>query len=148
MAKVRQANVDDLFDLLVLAREFSREAPKQHKWDKDKSEAALANAITSDDYCMFVIEDDEGELQGGLLGTITEPFMSRRRVAIELGWFVSKDFRGNKASLELVKHFEEWGKSKEASTIIMADLSGLADLGQLYKRLGYEIVESSYAKEI
>ena len=75
-ATVRAATEDDIFDLLVLAREFSREATTMHKWDKDKTEAMLLNSIRSEGTCVFILVDDEGIVQGGLVGTLTEPFMS------------------------------------------------------------------------
>ena len=145
---VRIATTDDIFDLLVLAREFSREAPEMHKWDRDKTEAMLLSAIQNDNTCVFVLVDESDEIHGGLVGTITEPFMSHRKVAIELAWFVSKEVRGNRASLALVKNFEEWGKAHGANNILMADIQGIADLGTLYKRMGYEVVETTYSKDI
>lgn len=145
---VREANLDDVFDLLVLLREFSREAPDQHKWDKDKTEATLLAAIQSPNYCVFVIEGEDGTLHGTLLGTLTEPFLSRKRTAVELAWFVSKEFRGRPASLKLVSAYEDWAKRNGAGAVVMADLTGLTDLGRLYKRLGYAPVESSYYKDI
>jgi hypothetical protein len=147
-ATVRAATEDDIFDLLVLAREFSREATTMHKWDKDKTEAMLLNSIRSEGTCVFILVDDEGIVQGGLVGTLTEPFMSYRKVAIEMAWFVSKEFRGNRASLGLVTKFEEWGKQMGASNILMADIQGIANLGKLYTRMGYEVVETTYSKEI
>lgn len=147
-ASVRLATSEDIFDLLVLAREFSREAPEMHKWDREKTEAALMNAISGDASCVFVLVSDSGDIHGGLVGTITEPFMSHRKVAIELAWFVSREFRGNRASLLLVKHFEEWGKAQGAQSILMADIQGIADLAPLYGRLGYHPVETTYAKDV
>jgi hypothetical protein len=119
-----------------------------HKWDKDKTEAMLLNSIRSEGTCVFILVDDEGIVQGGLVGTLTEPFMSYRKVAIEMAWFVSKEFRGNRASLGLVTKFEEWGKQMGASNILMADIQGIANLGSLYEKLGYEVVETTYSKEI
>ena len=70
--KVRQATHDDLFDVLVLARQFSKEAPEMHKWDKEKVETQLASSIDSSDQTLLVAEEDNGDISGGLLGIATE----------------------------------------------------------------------------
>ena len=145
---VRIATESDLFDLLVLGREFSMEASEMHRWDKDKTELAIINAIRSDTSEIFVLLDDRQNTQGFLFGVLTEPFMSHKKVAMELAWFVTKGFRGNRGSLKLVDAFESWGKSCNATSLIMSDINGVTDLKKFYEKRGYHVVETTYIKEI
>ena len=146
--KVRQATHDDLFDVLVLARQFSKEASEMHKWDKDKFEAQLTSAIDSSDHALLVAEENTDEVSGFLLGVVTEVYVNHNRAAVELAWFVSKEYRGGKQALSLMKTFEDWASSVEADYVVMSDLKAVADLAPLYGRKGYEEVESAYAKRI
>ena len=147
MTVIRKANQADVFDLLVLARGFSREAPTMHKWDKDKTEELLKTVIDTPQCVAYVWEED-GEIVGGLLGVLQPLFMSHTLVAAELAWFVDESVRGKRGALKLVKAFEGWAKENDADYITMADIEGIANLGPLYERLGYKKTETSYSKGI
>lgn len=143
---IRKAKHDDIFDLLVLARGFSKEAPAMHKWDKDKTEHVLKTCIDSDITTILVMEL-EGEVVGGIVGVIQPLFMSQTIVASELAWFVDPAHRG-KGAIKLVKAFEGWAKENGADYVTMADIRGIADLSKLYERMGYELTEAAYSKKV
>lgn len=145
--KIREATEDDIFDILVLAKEFSKEAPSTHKWDKDKTEAFLNSAILAPNMCIFVI-DHGGEIEGAIVGIVAEVFISHRVMATELAWFVSEEYRGKTSSIRLVKRYEDWAKEMGANSVGMSDISQVSDLEKLYNRLGYQRSESVYLKEI
>lgn len=144
---IREATEKDIFDILVLAREFSREAPSTHKWDKDKTEAFCQAAIHNTNTTLLILEED-GELQGAIVGLINEMYMSQTVIATELAWFVSKDYRGKRGSILLLKTFEEWAKNSNADYVCMGDIHGIASLENLYTRMGYSKCETTYMKEV
>lgn len=145
---IRHATLEDLFDILVLAREFARESPYAKSWDKEKSATWIKNAIESDQMCMLVAEDEDGYIVGGLLGVATELFMSTEKIASELAWFTTKTERGKPSGLRLMKAFEDWGRSIGATKLVMADLRQVQEMDKLYKRKGFTEMERSYVKEI
>ena len=147
VSKIRTATEDDVFDILILAKEFSREAPKSHKWNKDKTEQFLLSSFLNPNMEIFVI-DVGGEIEGALIGMLSELYMSHTVQATELAWFVSKDYRGKIASLRLIKHFEKWSKENGANQIGMGDIEGISSLEKLYNKLGYKRAESVYLKEL
>ena len=146
-SKIRKATEDDVFDILILAKEFSREAPKTHKWNKEKTEQFLLSSFHNTNMEIFVI-DVGGEIEGALVGLLSELYMSHTVQATELAWFVSKDYRGKPSSLKLIKAFEKWAKENGANQIGMGDIDGIASLEKLYNRLGYKRAESVYLKEL
>ena len=145
--EIRTATPDDVFDILILAKEFSKEAPKSHKWDKEKTELFLLSAFKNDNMEIFVIDVD-GEIEGALVGILYELYMSHTAQATELAWFVSKDYRGKPSSIRLIKAFEKWAKDRGASQVGMGDIEGISNLENLYNRLGYEKSETVYLKEL
>mgnify|MGYP003624692532 FL=1 len=147
MAVIRVATKDDLFDLLVLAREFSREAPDMHRWDRDKTEGLLSGLISNPDAVIFVSEVD-GDIAGFLAGMIQPVIISHTKIAFELAWFVDKHSRGGAGAIKLVKAFEAWAKDNGAEWVTMADITGLADLSPLYSKLGYSLTEKAYSKRV
>lgn len=144
---IRLARKDDVFDILVLAKEFSKEAPASHKWSKDKTEQFLDVAIDNELSTVIILEVD-GEIVGAIVGLLNEMYMSQTKVATELAWFVSKDYRGSKGSLMLVKEFEVWAKSRGADYLCMGDIHGITTLEKLYTRLGFKKCETTYMKEV
>lgn len=147
MAKIRPATKDDMFDLQMLGKAFSDEAPETHTWNPVKVEEFFLNTLEDKDHIILVIDVD-GDIRGFLWGIITEMWMSGTRVATELAWFVSKEHRGKKGSLILVKAFEMWAKNKGVGHVVMADIEDVSSLGTLYQRLGYKRAETAYMKEV
>ena len=125
-SKIRTATPDDVFDILILAKEFSKEAPSSHKWNKDKTEQFLVSSLSNTNMEIFVI-DVGGEIEGALVGLLSELYMSHTVQATELAWFVSKDYRGKPASIRLMKAFEKWAKESGANQVGMGDIEGISD---------------------
>lgn len=146
-SKIREATEEDIFDILVLGREFSREAGEAFAWDKTKTENILQQAVHSDDVLILVLEDD-GIVIGGLVGAVTTMPFASHVIATELAWFVDPRHRGHRKSIGLVKEYEKWAKRKGASYIVLAHIHKVADISNVYERLGYEITESSFMKKV
>jgi len=144
---IRKATKDDLLGILVLAKEFSAEAPKTHKWNLNKTTNFLVSALENSNMEIFVCVKDD-QIVGAIVCLITEMYMSNTVVASELAWFVSKEIRGTKAALSLLKTFEDWGRSKGVDYLGMADIEGINNLSKLYTKLGYSIAETTYLKEV
>jgi GNAT superfamily N-acetyltransferase len=142
---IRLATEEDIFDLLVLTKNFMKEAGEFFKFNKDKIETFLSMAIPSDDHCVIVCEV-EGSVVGFLICQCADnPFVDRK-LAFEIGWYMSKEHRGARNSIRLLKAFEEWAISKGVDCLILADIPKLTDLADLYGKLGYFLSERSFVK--
>ena len=144
---IREATQEDIFDILILAKEFSKEAPKSHKWNKEKTEVFISSAIENPLTTVLILEQDD-EIVGAIVGLLSEMYMSQTILATELAWFVSKDYRGKKGSILLLKSFENWAKAQGAHYVVMGDIAGIASLEKLYTRMGFSKSETTYMKEV
>ena len=147
MTKIREATEEDVFDILVLAREFSKESPITHKWNKEKTEQFLISAINNSNTIIFVLEENN-EILGAIIGLLSELFMSQTILATEVAWFVNKNHRGKKGSLLLMKTFENLAKQNNADYTCMSDIDGITSLENFYLRKGYSKCETTYMKEV
>jgi GNAT superfamily N-acetyltransferase len=147
LTKIREATEEDVFDILVLAREFSKESPVTHKWDKEKTEHFIISAINNNNTIIFILEDKD-EIVGAIVGIINEMYMSQTVVATEMAWFVSKDYRGRKGSIMLMKTFEKWAETNGANYICMGAIEGITELDKLYTKAGYFKSETLYMRNI
>ena len=147
MTKIREATEEDVFDILVLAREFSKESPITHKWNKEKTEHFIISAINNNNTIIFILEDKD-EIVGAIVGIINEMYMSQTVVATEMAWFVSKDYRGRKGSIMLMKTFEKWAETNGANYICMGAIEGITELDKLYTKSGYFKSETLYMRNV
>ena len=71
---IREATEEDIFDVLILAKEFSKEAPSTHTWDKNKQQKAFLNSglIQNTNYGFVCIRHVDGEIVGAILGFVIE----------------------------------------------------------------------------
>lgn len=144
--KISLATAGDLERIMVLFKEFEQEAPDHHYMDEEKLRATIAASFDDDNQVIITFKVD-GEIVGMLYGILTEPFMSHKRVASELAWFVTKEHRG-RGAISMVDVFEQWAIFKGATSVVMADIEKVSPLGPLYKKLGFSKVETAYHKEI
>jgi len=144
---IREATLDDSFDVLMLAHQFGKEAPPCYKFNKVKAEAFFERALTDPTMVWFVSEDDDG-ICGFIVGHFPDHPFNDASTAIELAWFVTKDKRKGTTAMRLVRAFDDWAKDLGARWISMSDIVGIQDLTQLYTRQGYQLAERSFMKEV
>lgn len=89
---------------------------------------------------VFVSLDKEGKVQGYLCAIITEHFFMPGKTATELGLYSKSSGHGR----ELIKAYETWVKDSGVKIATLMSLSHRPD--KYYKRLGYNLFETSYIK--
>ena len=144
---IRIATKQDLLSFCILGREFSNEASLRHPTSDAKVAAIFESYVDNPDSIIIMMEDEHSRVVGGFVGVIHSPLFSETKVATELFWFVSKQYRGNSDSVAMLKLFEEWGAKKNVVEFAASDLQGLSKLEGMYNKLGYTMSEITYTKE-
>lgn len=85
------------------------------------------------------------ERPGGILlaqvgPSLLGPFLA----AQEIAWWVEPEARG--VGLGMLQEYEEWAWGKGAKAVKVASLAVFPETEKIYERLGYERVETSWAK--
>lgn len=141
---IREATHADVPALLECSVRFHAECPSEYTYNQDRVESVLSTCLDNPDSVIFVIDVD-GLVVGGIIGIITELWMSTDRVATELAWFVDKEHRGREA-LKLLHAYESWATDNNVALITVADIHDVTDLAPLYGRRGYRKTETTYSK--
>ena len=102
-------------------------------------------SVDSENIKTFVMQEGN-KLVGMLVGGIQQTLFSKDLIATELAWYVEKDYRGNKYSLQLLDMYEEWAKDCGCSFVTMVDIDPLNSLQKLYERKGFKLQEKTYVK--
>lgn len=144
---IREATEDDELEVLMLVKSFTKEAPEEYVWNKEKMSNLFHVCLESPASGLFVAEED-GSLVGFIAATLAEPMFADYTVATELAWFVDKDHRNARTSVKLLRTFEDWAESKGAKYTALADITGLRSLENLYSKLGYSSTETTYLRKL
>jgi hypothetical protein len=144
---IREATIEDAFDVMVLSQQFTKEGPGYFKFNKDKVSSFFSKAISDPSMVIFLSEDNDG-VNGFIAGCYTDHPYNDIKAAVELGWFVTKEKRDGTSAMRLVRSFERWSKDIGAEWTAMSDIVGVQDLSKLYERAGYHAVERTFMKEV
>ena len=88
---------------------------------------------------------EAGRIVGALAVSIFEHWMTAQRIAVQWWWWVQPEFR-NGSGLAMLACAETWAKDRGANALHL--LAPSSDFARLCERLGYNTVETTYAKEL
>jgi GNAT superfamily N-acetyltransferase len=142
---IRLATPDDIGQIAVLGERFISES-HYHRLIGINSDAlrSVAEMLIREDHGLLLVDEFYGELAGmiGCIATIHPT--SWEPVASELFWYVPPEARGG--GIKLLFAAEKWAREFGCARCIM--VSPNERVGALYERLGYELLETQYIKEL
>ena len=143
MTDYRHAVLDELPELVALARAATRDAYPYLPFDPVVTEEVFEDVILKDEAMVWVAEDHSG-LVGFVAGEINLSWFGDGRVASDWITYASPD-AGPWVGYRLHKHFVDWARSQGADSIVATNFSNLPNDGmdRVFKRLGYEVVGST-----
>jgi hypothetical protein len=144
---LREAELEDILDLLILSKEFSKLNPLSLKFNMEKTQESFVNVITSDDSIVLVWEEDDSVV-GFLTGVVITTAFSHDKVAVELAWFMNPEHRDGRKAARMLSKFESWAKEKGCKIVSVGDTESVTDLEKIYTRKGYSLLERTFTKEI
>ncbi len=141
----RRGTLADVDRIVAMGSRFVGETTYQALITPNPAQMAqtVSALMNSADGCVFV-----GESASALVGMIgmvmITHHVSGERVAGEVFWWVEPEHRGG--GLKLLKAAERWAKEQQATAIQM--IAPTPAVGQLYTRLGYAPVETTYQRAL
>lgn len=85
-------------------------------------------------------KDKNGKIRGFFAGQVTIEYFTGRKIASDLGMYVSPELRGSPIFIRLLKSFEDWSRATGAKKIILYHSTGITPekTKELFQKLGYE----------
>lgn len=141
----RLCTKEDALQALALVKEFYEEAINDFGvyFNQDIAMQTATQFIDT----TFILEDNN-KIVGLLSGTIVHLPLSNEKVYHEAIWFVKKAYRVG--GIKLYKALEKYCKEQGINKIIMVSMSNSKEdkLGKFYHRLGFELLEKHYIKNV
>lgn len=146
---LRTATIADLPRLADLAQEFYASSRFLKDFDLDRFVSLWTVLLKNGSGVIFLLESD-GEIVGTIAGVAHPEPYSARVTAQEFYLFIRAESRGGVGLLKLLRAFEAWARAKGCAQIRIGHLQdSMPDqLKRLYERMGFEHVESTFAKEL
>jgi GNAT superfamily N-acetyltransferase len=134
----------------IASRMHSLTRFKAYPFSAQKTANSLAALIRHDKgkYAVFVAENSENKIVGGLIGVMEQQIFSDAFTASIMHIDVVPEARMGGYGVRLIKSFEQWAKNRGAFEICFGVNSGSEnELQPLVERLGYKFVGGNFVKE-
>lgn len=137
--------------VLAIGREMHRESIYgDMSFDDAKAEQqiAICNVEIPERYFKMAVRD--GVVLGGLLGNVQRTFFNDELIAKDMGWWVTKDRRGQGAAIKLLADFEQWARVMGAKKIMVGQVTerNIEQTTKFYMHLGFRIVGFNTVKDL
>lgn len=122
-------NITEIAQALTLAEKFHAQSEFSHRaFSKNKVSGLMFsyNADTSGDYLFKLVLNDAGEIIGGIMAFMTEPYFSEDRVAFDNGIFIDENKRGSRAAFLLLNEYVKWAVERGAKEVWFGETAGIA----------------------
>ena len=148
---IRDANHSDILDLVIASKQFGKEIPHKSvsKFDTNKISEIISNLINSEAGFVKVVEYDK-EVVGCLMAVASELVINRYIASQELLLWIDPDHRNGKTSSQLIDSYVEWSKSIGCDFVRLSAQNQVMNgkAGILFKRKGFQAMETAYVKDL
>ena len=152
MISLKIATQEDTPYIFEMCLKFIEESPyKDYPKDATKISSLISSFLSDISQRICLLATSKDIPIGIVAGQVSPALFSHQLVASEVLWWVEPEYRGrSRAAIELLGAFEDWGRRVGADYIQMVSLPFLGDsrAHSIYTRLGYDLKELAYVKEI
>lgn len=145
---IRALVYEDKANYLELIRMFIEERMGQFglKYDEDNASAQFDLFFNMKETVALVAEID-GQLVGTVAGVVGKTLFCSGLMLQEMVWYVRPAFRVMRTGIELIRAFEQQGKERGCSNIMMIGMES-DHSNKFYIRDGYTLMQNYYHKEL
>lgn len=144
---IRPAALGDIPRIVELGRRFLQEGPyKDELADKPEEATQFAANMLNNSKGTILVAEKDGALIG-VIAFITMPhWFSGEITATEMIWYVEPEHRAGGIAMRLMWASESLAKALGATR--MAFTAPTPQVGEIYKRFGYKMVEIAYQRSL
>ena len=148
---IRNATEHDVLDIVLAVKQFCKEVPHPAwgKFDSNKVSVLFGQLIESEyGFVHMALHDDE--VVGGLVAVVNEMPINSYLVAQELMLWIDPDHRNGKTAPKMIEEYVNWAREKGCKFVRLSEIDSVLNgkAGILFKRKGFDPVETAYVKEL
>lgn len=140
---IRRATFDDIDAMVELAAPYlAGSSWSPMIYDRVKTHDFLYDLI--EDNGFLVVVERDGQIIGGMVGDIIQPWFSNDLMGIEHILYVHPDHRSGRIAYQLIKAWMQWCIENGAKQIRPMISSGNFGADRLYQAMGFKPVGGAY----
>lgn len=144
---IRRASHADIDAMVALVVPYLAESSwSRMAYNPNKTADFLAELI--DDKAFVVVAERNGNIIGGMVGDVVQPWFSDDIMGIEHILYVHPDHRVGKLPYQLIRSWAEWCKDNGAKQIRPIISSGNLSANRLYQAMGFKPVGGAYLLDV
>lgn len=151
--KVRPVAIGDVEQLVKLVRDMSNES--EYYRARGFHEERTRRLVTGfcewrENHLGYVTQKEDGELVGMIGLLIIDSLTHDFRFATDVGVFIRPEYRGNMASIRMIRAAETLAKMNDVHEIHLGISTGVhpEKTVHMYERLGYKLASYGMIKEL
>ena len=139
---IREATLEDVGAIVALGEALRAEQYGQSVTSNLAKMSELTLNLITAEHGLVLVDDREGTLVGILGAFVYDHPISGDRTAVEVFWYVAPAFRG--AGVRLLRRLEAWAKA--AGAVMLQMIAPTSEVGLLYERMGFTMLETTFQK--
>lgn len=148
---IRPATQEDVLDTVLSVKQFCKEVPHPAwaKVNSNKINKLVSELIDNPSGFVTVVTYDE-EIVGCLIAVLTELPINDMIFSQELMFWLDPNHRNGKTATKLIDLYTSWSKQNGCNFVRLSELDSVlgGKAGLLFKRKGFNPVETAYIKEV
>lgn len=146
-----QLTREDAFELLELGKLLHKESRYNNTpYNAESIWNLLDLTLTQPDRFHITYCKKDNVIVAFFLGTVNTEYFTGRKIAVDMGMYVTPSLRGGSQFYKMLKSFESWAEINGANKIVLYHSTGIdpEKSKTLFPRLGYEHYGYIFDKEI
>ena len=148
---LRLATEEDIPAIKRMSYLFYDHSPYSSFEIDDEKVTALTTDILKDKTKNIVILSCQPDPVGMIVGLSNEFMFNRKKIAMELLWWMDPEYRKSRDAIKLVEAYEYWATNVAKADIVQLSLLTTEQAPQIekfYSRRGYKLSEKSFFKKV
>jgi hypothetical protein len=147
---IRPATEADIPRIVELGRMLHQESDEYRDISYDGEKVAETMRGLIDGSGVIFLYEQDGQIRGGLAGTLGEFWFSREKVSGDFSLFVEPEARNGMIAVKLVLAFRVWSKLCGARRLNMGVTTGIQEYGtsRLYTSLGLRRTGTLFTQDL
>ena len=148
--KYRKMELKDIPEVLGMCEEFYNLSAmaEMTSWDPEYVENILGLLIDKEDFYGLIAEDN-GEILGMITAVKVPSTFFNGYQASEQVWWVKPQYRTKPyIGLKLFNHCWKWALDNDCKMFTAGEAAGVSTVSEMYKRLGFTKIDSTWMKRL
>lgn len=146
---MKRAELSDIPKIVEVASMMHKEGAYADVTFLPQMFARYLEIILAEDSAVCFMAMDKDDMVGGIIGHVCPHPFSPELKAVDLGFYVTPEYRGTATAVRLLRMYEQWalGKGVPAHRIYLGSSNGHPKTHAFFEKMKYNLVGGLYQRQ-